>query len=298
MSIPDFQTVMLPLLELAADGEVRPLAEYRQALGEHFGLTEEEREELLPSGTQPVFSNRVAWASVYLQRAGLLARPKRGFYEITEEGKAVVQAKPSKINLKFLQQYPAFNEFHQAKAKEQQTDASESETPEETLEAAYQQLRDALAIEIIDQVKSCSPQFFERLVVELLVNMGYGGTMRDAGMAVGKGGDEGIDGIIKEDRLGLDLIYLQAKRWEGVVGRPEIQKFVGALHGKHARKGVFITTSSFTQNAIDYVAGIDPKVVLIDGKRLANFMIDFDVGVTTREEYVVKRLDGDYFTEE
>lgn len=298
MPIPDFQTVMLPLLELAAKGGARPLAEYRQALGEHFGLTEKEREELLPSGRQPVFNNRVAWASVYLQRAGLLSRPKRGYYEITEEGKTTVQAKPPKIDIKFLQQYPAFNEFHQAKGKQQQTDASEPETPEETLEAAYQELRDALATEIIDQVKSCSPQFFERLVVELLVNMGYGGTMRDAGMAIGKSGDEGIDGIIKEDRLGLDLIYLQAKRWEAVVGRPEIQKFVGALHGKHARKGVFITTSSFTQNAQNYATGIDSKVVLIDGKRLANLMIDFDVGVTSREEYVVKRIDGDYFTEE
>ncbi|AHE98972.1 restriction endonuclease [Thioalkalivibrio paradoxus] len=298
MPIPDFQAIMLPLLELAADGQTRSLAESREGLAEHFGLSLEEREELLPSGTQPVFNNRVAWASVYLQRAGLLQRPRRGHYRITDQGREVLRSRPARIDIKFLQRYPAFHEFQRAKGKPATSKAVDGETPEETLEAAYQRMRDSLAAEIIEQIMSCSPQFFERLVVELLVNMGYGGTVRDAGMAIGKGGDEGIDGIIKEDRLGLDVIYLQAKRWDGPVGRPEVQKFVGALHGKHARKGVFITTSSFTQNATDYAAGIDPKVVLIDGKRLAHLMIDFDVGVATRAEYHVKRIDGDYFSEE
>jgi restriction system protein len=298
MPIPDFQTIMLPLLRLAADGKPRPLGEYREALAEHFGLTSEEREALLPSGTQPVLNNRIAWASVYLQRARLLERPQRGVYQITARGRDVIKSSPKKIDIKFLQQYPEFTEFQQAKGKPQVHKPGGGETPEEILEAAFQQLRDELAVDIIDQVKSCSWQFFERLVVELLVNMGYGGSMRDAGMAVGKGGDEGIDGIIKEDRLGLDLIYLQAKRWDSVVGRPEIQKFVGALHGKHARKGVFITTSTFTQNAVDYAAGIDPKVVLIDGPQLARLMIDFDVGVTTKVKYPVKRIDTDYFNEE
>jgi restriction system protein len=299
MPIPDFQTVMLPLLEVAADGKARPLNEYREALSDHFGLTQEQREELLPSGTQPIFNNRVAWASVYLQRANLLVRPQRGHYQITEEGKEVLKSKPAEINIKFLQRYPDFNSFKRAKEKPSApTLPTAVGTPEEILESAYQQLRDELAQEIVDQVKACSWQFFERLVVKLLVEMGYGGSMRDAGMAIKKGADEGIDGIIKEDHLGLDLIYLQAKRWESVVGRPEIQKFVGALHGKHARKGVFITTSSFTQNAVDYAAGVDPRVVLIDGLRMANFMIDFDVGVTTRAEYAVKKIDGLYFSED
>lgn len=299
MPIPDFQTVMLPLLEMAGDGKVRAMAEYRKALAERFHLSAEEREELLPSGRQPVFNNRVAWASVYLQRAGLLTRPQRGHYQITERGKDVLKAKPKRIDIKFLQKYPEFNAFRErSKEKKPSQETTDGETPEETLETSYQQLRDALALEIIDQVKSCTPQFFERLVVELLVNMGYGGSMRDAGMAVGKGGDEGIDGIIKEDRLGLDLIYLQAKRWDGTVGRPEVQKFVGALHGKHARKGVFITTGTFAKGALDYATGIDPKVVLIDGKRLAELMIDFDVGVSTRATYKVKRIDTDYFNEE
>lgn len=299
MTIPDFQTVMLPLLELASDGRVRSMAEYRQALAEHFRLTPEEREELLPSGKQPIFSNRVAWASVYLQRAGLLVRPQRGHYQITERGREVVESKPEKVSVKFLQQFPEFNAFRQRSTEKKPSGETEGGgTPEEDLEASYQQLRDELALEIIDQVKSCTPEFFERLVVELLVKMGYGGSVHDAGTAVGKGGDEGIDGIIKEDRLGLDLIYLQAKRWEGTVGRPEIQKFVGALHGKHARKGVFITTGAFARGAIDYASGIDPKIVLVDGKRLAELMIDFDVGVSTRAEYRVKRLDGDYFEED
>jgi restriction system protein len=215
------------------------------------------------------------------------------------EGKRLSRPIRKKIDIKFLQKYPEFSAFRERpKHKRPSPETVPSETPEETLETSYQQLREELALEIIDQVKSCTPQFFERLVVELLVNMGYGGSRRDAGMAVGQGGDEGIDGIIKEDRLGLDLIYLQAKRRDGTVGQPEVQKFVGALHGKHARKGVFITTGTFAQGAIDYASGIEPKVVLIDGKRLAELMIDFDVGVSTRATYQVKRIDSDYFNEE
>jgi len=290
---------MLPLLELAADGRVRSLAESRESLGTRFKLTAQEREQLLPSGSQPVFTNRVAWASVYLQQAGLLSRPRRGHYEITDRGREALKMKPEKIDIRFLQKYPEFNAFRERTREKKPSESTvKGETPEETLESSYQQLRDALAAEIIDQVKACSPEFFERLVVELLVRMGYGGSMRDAGMAVGKGGDEGIDGIIKEDRLGLDLIYLQAKRWDGTVGRPEVRKFVGALHGKHARKGVFITTGTFARGSVDYAAGIDSKVILIDGKRLAELMIDFDVGVSTRATYPIKRIDSDYFNED
>ncbi|EGJ51738.1 restriction endonuclease [Desulfocurvibacter africanus] len=299
MPIPDFQTIMLPLLELSSDGKVRSSAEYRDTLADRFTLTPAEREELLPSGKQQIFSNRVSWASFYLQRAGLLTKPRRGHYQITERGREALRTRPQRINIEFLQQYPEFNAFREKSTDKKPVEETRTgETPEETLETAFQQMRGGLALEILEQVKSCTPQFFERLVVELLVGMGYGGTMHDAGMAVGKSGDEGIDGIIKEDRLGLDLIYLQAKRWEGTVGRPEVQKFVGALHGKHARKGVFITTGTFAQGAVEYAASIDSKVVLIDGKRLAELMIEFDVGVSTKATYQVKRIDSDYFNEE
>lgn len=299
LAIPDFQTMMLPLLELAGDRKVRAAAEYREELATRYGLTPEERDELLPSGRQPIFNNRVAWATAYLQRAGLLSRLQRGLYQITERGQEVLKAKPEKVDIKFLQQCHGFNAFRERSTEKRLIEEpKEGATPEETLEAAYQQLRAEVARQTIDQVKSCSPQFFERLVVELLVKIGYGGSMRDAGMAVGRSGDEGIDGVIKEDRLGLDLIYVQAKRWDGTVGRPDVQKFVGALHGKHARKGVFITTGTFAQSAVDYVASIEPKVILIDGKRLAELMIDFNVGLSTRAIYEVKHIDNDYFNEE
>ncbi|MBE0645586.1 MAG: restriction endonuclease [Bacteroidetes bacterium] len=299
MSIPDFQSIMLPMLKLASDGKVRASAEYRHALSGHFKLTADELEELLPSGTQPVFNNRVAWAMIYLERAGLLERPKRGHYVISDRGREVLESKPPEINITYLKQFDKFNDFlTKTPGKKDEGQAASVATPEEQLMSSYQQLRGELAVELLEQVKSASPQFFERLVVELLVNMGYGGSMLDAGMAVGKSGDEGIDGTIKEDRLGLDVIYIQAKRWSGTVGRPEVQKFVGALHGQHARKGVFLTTGTFAQGAVEYAAGIDPKVVLIDGKRLAELMIDFNVGVTTRHTYHVKRIDTDYFSEE
>jgi restriction system protein len=199
-----------------------------------------------------------------------------------------------------LEQYREFVEFRSRdveKPGEGQSGQAETETPEEVLEAAHLKLRAGLASEVLTRVKSASPQFFERLVVELLVKMGYGGSRKDAGKAIGKAGDEGIDGVISEDRLGLDIVYLQAKKWEGTVGRPEIQKFVGALHGKRAKKGVYMTTGSFSGDATTYVEHIDPKVVLIDGCRLAEFMIDFEVGVSTARTYYVKRIDSDYFEE-
>lgn len=299
MPIPDFQSIMLPMLEVASDGELRKSSEYRAVLADYFQLTDEELNELLPSGTQPVFTNRVAWAMIYLQRARLLDRPRRGHYKISDRGREVLAEKPDEINIKFLQRYPEFNEFqNKTSKKEAEDDGLEDATPEETLEAAYHQLRSELALDILEHVKAAPPVFFERLVVELLVSMGYGGSMRDAGMAIGKAGDEGIDGIIKEDRLGLDVIYLQAKRWEGTVGRREIQQFVGALQGKRARKGVFLTTGAFTDTAREYAASIDTKVILIDGKLLSTYMIDYGIGVTTKATYQVKRIDSDYFNEE
>lgn len=299
MTIPDFQTIMLPLLELAGDGKEHTVAEARAALGDRFGLSEQERAELLPSGKQARFGNRVGWAKTYLERAGLLVKPRRGVFRLTDAGKKVLEASPPKIDLGYLKQFPELEAFRKGTAKT--TEAEEPEaasTPEEALDAAYDKIRDDLAAELLDQVRSASPTFFERLVVDLMLKMGYGGFREGAGFVTPASGDAGIDGVINEDRLGLDVVYLQAKRWEGSVGRPEIQKFVGALHGKRARKGVFITTSSFSGDARDYVEHIDPRVVLIDGTELARLMIDYDIGVSTSQTYRIKRIDTDYFEDE
>jgi restriction system protein len=294
---------MLPLLKVASDGRDHSLAETRQGLATEFNLSAEDQEELLPSGRQSRFSNRVAWAKVYLQQGGLLLSSKRGHFQISERGQSVLKSPPPRIDIKFLEQFPEFLEFRATKKEpENQPEklaetGGESETPEEAIETADLKLRASLVAEVLARVKSGSPGFFERLVVELLLKMGYGGSRADAGQAVGKAGDEGIDGVISEDRLGLDMVYLQAKKWDGTVGRPEIQKFVGALNGKRARKGVFITTGTFSSEAVGYVEHIDPKVVLIDGRRLAQLMIDFEVGVATARTYRLKRVDSDYFEE-
>jgi restriction system protein len=287
----------LPMLRLAADGQEHSVAECRAPLAEQLGISEEERRELLPSGKQPRFHNRVAWAKVYMERAGLLVKTRRGHFKITPEGLAVLENAPSRIDLPFLRRFPAFNAFQARAVADSEAVIPEDQTPEETLQAAYQKIRANLASEVLEQVKAASPEFFERLVLDLLLAMGYGGSRDAAGALTTAGADEGVDGIINEDQLGLDVIYLQAKRWEGTVGRPEIQKFVGALHGKRAKKGVFLTTSSFTSDAQQYVATIDPKVVLIDGIRLAQLMIDFNIGVSPSETYEIKRLDSDYFAE-
>lgn len=265
--------------------------------------TQAERNELLPSGQQAIFNNRVGWANSYLKKAGLLESPRRGALRITARGRQILGDNPERIDVKYLERFPEFIEFREASRNNRETTTAEStaiateQTPEEALELAHQSLRLSLAQDILSRILSCSPTFFERLVVELLVKMGYGGSRRDAGERIGQSGDGGIDGIIKEDRLGLDTIYIQAKRWQGSVGRPEIQKFVGALQGQRAKKGVFITTSSFTAEAIDYASRIDTKVVLIDGQLLANLMMDFDVGVSIAASYTVKRIDSDYFEE-
>lgn len=304
MTIPDYQSLMLPLLTLAADREEHSIREAREHLAATLGLTGDERAELLPSGRQPVFDNRVAWAKTYLQQAGLLNGTRRAHFEITDRGRQVLAEGPATIDTKLLDRFPEFVEFRTPGKKngEGETGGSEEScetaTPEEMLESAHQQIRGDLAADLLKRIKAAPPSFFEHLVVELLVRMGYGGSRKEAGKALGKSGDEGIDGIINEDRLGLDTIYLQAKRWEGTVGRPEIQKFVGALHGKRARKGVFITTSTYSGEARDYVVHIDPRVVLIDGGELAELMIDFGLGVTTTATYEVKRVDSDYFGDE
>jgi len=302
MAIPDYQTCMLPFLRYLGDGKEHSLREAEEGLAEHFKLSPAERAELLPSGQQGIFKNRIGWARTYLKKAGLLEAPRRAVFKITERGLQALASNPARIDAKYLEQWPEFIEFRDI-SKTGNESALPAEqplaktTPEEAIELAHQGLREQLAQELLARILSCSPIFFEQLVVELLVKMGYGGSRRDAGERIGQAGDGGIDGIIKEDRLGLDTIFIQAKRWQGSVGRPEIQKFVGALQGQRAKKGVFITTSAYTPDAVDYASRIDTKVVLIDGKQLAGLMIDFDVGVSASASYVVKRVDSDYFEE-
>jgi len=305
MSIPDYQTIMLPILQLAEDKEEHKFSDSVQYLADKFSLTDEEKGELLPSGTQAVFNNRVGWARSYLKQAALLSSPKRGYFRITEQGLDLLAEKPERITSSLLERYSEFKEFKsrkrdQSKTQEEieTTNILEIETPEDSLASAYKLLRKKLEDEILISVKDSSPSFFERLVVDLLVKMGYGGNRQDAGRALGKSGDGGIDGIINEDQLGLDVIYIQAKRWEGVVGRPEIQKFAGALQGQRAKKGVFITTSGFTKDAMDYVSLIESKIILISGEKLASLMAEHNVGVAVVGKYEVKKIDSDYFDEE
>lgn len=301
MSIPDYQTLMLPLLTLAADGSERPFREAVESLAQHFELTDAERSELLPSGTAHVFASRVGWARTYLKQAGLLSAPHRGVFSITPEGRSLLTKAPGRIDNNLLNQYEAFRRFRargrtdEAPTAQSSTPANAEQTPEDAMASAYQRVRKELESELLEQVKAASPAFFERLVVDLLVAMGYGGTRHDAGRAIGRSGDGGIDGMIKEDKLGLDVIYIQAKRWDSVVGRPEIQKFAGALQGQRASKGVFITTSSYSKEASEYANVIATKIILIDGEALVSLMVDHNVAVARVGTYELKRIDADYF---
>lgn len=299
MPIPDYQDCMLPLLQALSDSKEHVVRDVTKALADRFGLTEAERSELLPSGQQSVIANRVAWAKTYLKKAGLISQPSRGIVRITDQGLAVLKQNPARIDNEFLRKYPPFTEFISRTTSEQPVEVRPyTTTPEETLESSYLALRNALADELLDRLRVCSPQFFERLVVELLVAMGYGGSLTDAGQAVGRTGDGGIDGIIKEDKLGLDVVCIQAKRWEKTVGRPEVQGFAGSMEGFRARKGVLITTASFSKDAQEYVSRIERKIVLIDGIRLAELMIDHGIGVETAHTYVIKKVDLAYFGDE
>jgi restriction system protein len=302
--IPDYQTIMLPFLRTIADGEIHPIRDTTKLLAAYFKLTEDELAERLPSDTDFLFRNRVAWARTYLKKAGLIETVARGQDRISPTGKEVLKSPPSKINVGFLKQFAAFSASPASAGSDGQEDAhadsmlsEEKETPREILEDAYRRIKQDLEDELLQTIRAATPAFFERLVVDLLVAMGYGGSLKDAGQAVGKSGDNGVDGIIKEDRLGLDALYIQAKKWTGQVGRPDVQAFAGSLEGHRARKGVFITTSQFSKEAQEYVTRIEKRIVLIDGKQLAQFMVDFGVGVTADETYVVKKLDPDYFEE-
>jgi restriction system protein len=304
MAIPDYQTVMLPLLELVGDGKEHHIGEAVNALADQFGLSEAELNEMLPSGVEAVFKNRVRWASTFLKKANLIEYPKRGFIQITDRGQNVLRQKPSRIDVKFLRQFPEFIEFQRPRKSSGEDVTVErveesNDTPEELLASGYTELRRQVEADLLAKVKACPPEFFERLVVRLLTTMGYGGSLSDAGKAIGKTGDGGIDGVIKEDKLGLDLLYIQAKRWDNTtVGSPEIQKFVGALYGEKANKGIFITTSTFSRAAVEYAAGLNSKIILVDGSQVAELMFDYGVGVSTVSSYVIKRVDSDFFEDE
>jgi len=304
MAVPDYQTFMLPVLRYAGANEKRLIhkTEIIDAIAKEFNLSEEDLREMLPSGTSTTFGNRVSWACTYMKKAGLLEAPERAHLRITPQGMKVLASKPKSVNIAFLRQFPAFQVFQARSKKETKeipTNVPSDKTPQESIEAGYQSLRSELASDLLQQISTCTPTFFERLVVELLVKMGYGGTLRDAAQVVGKSGDGGIDGIIKEDKLGLDAIYIQAKRWNDItVGRPDVQQFAGALAGNKATKGIFITTSTFTKDAIEFARSVNnSKIVLIDGDELAELMIDHNVGVTVTQVYEVKRVDSDYFAE-
>ena len=301
MPIPDYQALMLPLLKILSKGEELHLSPLVEVLSDQFNLSESERKQLLPSGQMTTIKSRSGWARTYLKKAGLIEQPKRGFVKITHRGIEVLGKNLERIDVRFLEQYPEFIAFRDAGKTEVETQTVNITieiTPEESMENAFYKLNSQLSTDLLEIIKSSSPSFFERLVVELLLAMGYGGSRVEAGRAIGQSGDGGIDGIIDEDKLGLDSIYIQAKRWEGSVGRPEIQKFVGALQGNRAHKGVFMTTSDFTKEAQEYVKNISNKVVLVNGFTLAKLLIENDVGVSTTSTYKIKKIDSDYFLDE
>lgn len=305
MAIPDYQSLMRPLLAKLADGQVHALKELREALTADFALTPEEVTEKLPSGRQTVISNRIGWAKTYLDKAGLLETPKRAHYQITERGQQALRECPERIDNDYLKQFEDFQAFQSLSTESEGSGQEEGAaprgetTPDEQIAVAFQTLNTSLADDLLSAISSSSPAFFEQLVVDLMLAMGYGGSRKEAGRATQYTADGGIDGIIKDDPLGLETIYLQAKRYtDKIVGRPEVQGFAGALDMKRARKGVFITTSRFSGDAWEYVSMIEKKIVLIDGPQLAELMIEHNLGVTPKVTYEVKQIDNDYFTED
>ncbi len=310
MTIPTHEDAMLPVLNVLRDGQEHHRRALSDAMAEHFQLTPEERLAMLPSGKSPVIRSRTGWALSYMKQARLVESPRRGWYQITDLGQQTLAAKNARIDNEYLLRFDGFRDFRaRSKAAGVEGDdaaepnlptappVSAGHPPDEALEEAYARLRSSVEAELLDAVKQAAPSFFEELVVDLLVKMGYGGSRAEAARAIGRSGDGGIDGVIDEDRLGLDVIYIQAKRWEGSVGRPEIQKFAGALQGQRASKGIFLTTSSYTREAEEYAQRIGTRIVLVDGRRLASLMFEFDVGVSARNTYTVKTVDGDYFEE-
>jgi restriction system protein len=310
MAVPDFPTFMLPVLREFADGAEHVYKNVRDRVAATLRLSPEDLADRIPSGRKTRADDRASWAHVYLKQAGLLKSSRRGVYQITPRGQHVLTSPPQKITMEFLEQYPEYLEFksrkrvvdgdaHTATAAPAAPHGTQSAlTPDEQIRAGYELLRASLAAQLLDRVRQASPAFFEQLVIDLLVAMGYGGSQEDAARVVGQSGDGGIDGIIKEDRLGLESIYVQAKRWEATVGRPTVQQFAGALHGHRARKGVMITTSNFSREAIEYAKASQVTIVLIDGAQLTDYMVEFGIGVSEVDTIKLKRLDEDYFEEE
>jgi restriction system protein len=300
MPIPRHNQMYLPFLEFLGDGQTHAMAEIIRYLAKIMHVTEEERKEMLPSGVTTKFGSRVGWTRTYLGKAGLLETAKRGVVVISIEGKRVLSSKPAIINDDYLMQFEGFREFKTPVNSSNIVSQIASEaTPQDELEDAFQKINSALVSELLSEIMCQTPAFFESLVVQLLIKMGYGGSLSDAGKILGKTGDEGIDGVVREDKLGFDLIYIQAKRWDlgNVVGRPEIQKFVGALAGAGASKGLFITTAGFSKDAYTYAEKQHTtKVVLVDGKTLASLMIEYNLGVSTQTIYELKRVDTDFFS--
>jgi restriction system protein len=309
MAIPTHEEAMLPVLVILSDNQAHHRRTLADAMAEHFRLSSEERAALLPSGKSSVIRSRTGWALSYMKQAGLVRSPKRGWYEITPLGHQVLGKQPSHINNEYLMQFEGFRDFRarsrpadspsvdELKHESGETRAMAAQPPDEALEEAYGRLRASVEEDLLDAIKQASPAFFEQIIIDLLVRMGYGGSRKEAARAIGRSGDGGIDGVIDEDRLGLDVIYIQAKRWEGTVGRPEIQKFAGALQGQRATKGIFLTTSTYTKEAEDYAQRIGARIILIGGRRLANLMFEYNVGVSPGNTYTVKAIDSDYFEE-
>ncbi|GER82643.1 restriction endonuclease [Thermogemmatispora aurantia] len=305
MPVPNFQEFLWPLLELAGDGQEHTLTEAAELVARRFALSETERNEPLPSGKQAKFWNRLSWARTYLQKAQLLASAGRGRFRITERGRRVLIARPPTLDVAYLKRFPEFLQFLASSSHNGQSPVAAQEaldrsgqTPQELLETTYQTLKRELAQELLERVRKSTPGFFERLVLDLLLAMGYGGSRKEAAQALGGTGDGGVDGVIYEDRLGLDRIYVQAKRWQGTVGGPDVQAFAGALMGKKARKGIFMTTGTFSTSAQNYARSVDNlSIVLIDGEQMAQLMIDHGVGVTEETRYILKKIDSDYFEE-
>ncbi|WP_037470635.1 restriction endonuclease [Sinorhizobium fredii] len=310
MTIPDYQTLMLPLLRRAAQGEKR-IADVAEDIADELGLSTEEREEMLPSGRQRLLYNRLHWSKFYMSKAGLIASPSRGRFVATQAGQALLDTNPSRVDVASLMAFPAFREFYRNEGQAQEREAAPlpvepvdrvvgSSTPEEQIDRAHQALQAALRVELLERIIQNTPAFFEQLIVDLLVAMGYGGSRQNAAAQLGRSGDGGVDGVINEDRLGLDRVYVQAKRYAAgnPVGRPDVQAFVGSLVGLGAMKGVFVTTSTFSAQARDFVKHLSQRIVLLDGAGLADLMIEHNVGVRSQRVVEFKRLDEDFFTEE
>ncbi|SIN83078.1 restriction endonuclease [Paraburkholderia phenazinium] len=299
MTVPTFQQLMLPLLTFLNDECEHGYAEAAGALKVALAVSDADLAELLPSGKQTKFMNRLYWAKVHLSKALLVETTTPKAFRLTKRGISLLNEKPETVGMQLLLKFPEYRAFRNGKQSASAalvpSEEVVEETPEEQLEAAYRTIRQNLEQALLTHVLKAPPAFFEQLVIDLLIAMGYGGSRRDAGRAVGKNSDGGIDGIISEDRLGLDIIYLQAKRWHSNVGSPEVRDFVGSLVGHSASKGVFLTTSSFSKDARDYVRKVPQKVILIDGSRLAELLVDYGIGVSDVIAYHVKKVDTDYF---